>query len=164
MKRATLAATIIIALLAGVSEGRASTITVGTVGLDGNAFPFGGTFGSNPGTEYQQVYNAALFGALPIVITDITFFRSGETGTFDDGTYTFELSSTAKAVNGLDTTTLGNNVGPDQAFFALPLSGAVRANLRSLESPFCTTLWPAICSCRSRTRHPRPLLARFLLP
>jgi hypothetical protein len=60
------------------------------------------------------VYNQNLFTAGPIRITEIDFydtlvFNPGQH--ISDAIYTLSLSTTSKAVNGLDTTNLNNNVG-----------------------------------------------------
>ena len=98
----------------GLPHATAMTVTVGTIGSGGNAFPFGSTGSSYPGTTYQQVYNQALFTEM--YITGVTFFNSGGSS-IDGATYTMYLSTTTKAVNGLDTATLSNNVGTDNMLF-----------------------------------------------
>ena len=113
MKRLMLLPLIMLAVCLTVSVPQAeATITVGTIGAGSNAFPFGGTLQGYPGTIYQQVYNQALFPAMSI--SSVTFFNSFD-HVIDGATYTINLSTTTKAVNGLDTTNLANNVGSDSA-------------------------------------------------
>ncbi|NLS91385.1 MAG: hypothetical protein GXX96_04270 [Planctomycetaceae bacterium] len=84
--------------------------------IEMNAFPFGGKAFAEPGTRYQQVYNASLFPK-SFTIDKISFF--GHSGPFQpDRTFIMRLSTTSKAVNGLDTVSLANNVGPDDTLFA----------------------------------------------
>jgi hypothetical protein len=84
----------------------------------GNCFPFG----CSGGTRYQQVYNAAEFGG-PTLITSITFYNTQYfPGSVAPGTYDFYLSTTSKPVDGLDTV-MSNNVGGDNAHFALYVGG-----------------------------------------
>lgn len=90
---------------------------VGQPASAANCYPFG-----CHGTRYQQVYAASVFTG-PITITDITFYNSkGAPGTISPGTYTFHLSTTSKAVDGLDSV-FANNVGSDDAFFAVLAGG-----------------------------------------
>ena len=78
-----------------------------------NCYPFG----CSEGTIYQQVYAATDFSA-PIDITSFTFYNhNSPPGSIAGGTYDFSLSTTQKPVNGLDTATYSNNVGPDVAQF-----------------------------------------------
>jgi hypothetical protein len=93
----------------------------------GNCFPFGCSdpeFG--PGTRYQQVYSGASFPG-PILIQTITFFN---TQVFPGAVqihparYEIHLSTTSKAVNGLDLIDLDENVGTDdRTVFSAMLSG-----------------------------------------
>jgi hypothetical protein len=101
---------IALGIFVAAPQAGAISITVGTIGGLGNAFPFGTP---GPGTRYQQVYNQALFPAMSI--TDITFFRTG--GSINAATYTIHLSTTSKLVNQLDTVNFSNNVGADDQFF-----------------------------------------------
>jgi hypothetical protein len=121
-------------LLTCASLGQASTITIGAPPdpSTGNCVPFGCAFG----TIYQQVYNSTLFPG-PIAITGITFFSiQNPGGVIAPGTYTISLSTTSKAVNGLDTTTFTNNIGADnQAFFSGTLSGAVAGGQLTFTGP-----------------------------
>ena len=98
------------ALLATISTVASATPLVVGVGSSANAFPFGGSF-ANP-TTYQQVYSHTSFGTAAVGISALSFtLRSG---TVTDGTFTLDLSTTAKAVDALDTSIFANNVGPDQ--------------------------------------------------
>jgi hypothetical protein len=95
---------------------RADSVTIGQPADVQNVYPFGGNLGNGPSTRYQQVYNQNLFTAGPITITEIDFFNTfngGSTASISPNTYTFALSATSKAVNGLDTTNFDANLGPD---------------------------------------------------
>jgi hypothetical protein len=97
-----------------MGQARAGLIIIGNPPdpNNGNSFPFG----SNAVTRYQQVYNENQFSG-PVTITEIDFYNTA----FDGGagqhisaaTYTFGLSTTSTAVNGLDTSNFTNNLGPD---------------------------------------------------
>jgi hypothetical protein len=129
---------VVLGLLAACPVARATTITFGTPATSGNAFPFGGGFGSNPSTRYQQVYDADLFPAGPLSITDITFFHTlFPGGAISANTYIFHLSTTAKTVGDLNTAVLTNNIGGDDALFAsLALSGDPGTSLAISGTPF----------------------------
>jgi hypothetical protein len=81
--------------------------------LDGNCYPFGCP-STDWGPEYQQVYNSGLFPG-PMTIGSLRFYHSYhvDIGTLNSGTYVISLSTTSKAVNGLDNSNLANNLGPD---------------------------------------------------
>jgi hypothetical protein len=84
----------------------------------GNCFPFG----CSGGTRYQQVYAASQFPG-PLTIDDITFYNTQyDAGTIAPGTYKFHLSTTSAAVDGLSTT-FADNVGADDALFAVLTGG-----------------------------------------
>jgi hypothetical protein len=139
LKRAACHSLAILCTLAGLllssSLGRAGSITIGTLGSGSNSFPFGGPVSGFPGTRYQQVYNANLFPG-SITISGITFFHLGS-GFIDTGTYTLDLSTTSKAVNGLDITNFNNNDGPNnQLFFSGNLSGNPGSTLTLSGTPF----------------------------
>lgn len=86
----------------------------------GNCYPFGCSSegGVNPwGPDYQQVYNTNDFAG-PITISSLTFYNHnfvapGFSSPVDTGTFQISLSTTSAAVNGLDFTTLSNNIGAD---------------------------------------------------
>ena len=106
----------ILAVVVGLTNpvvSRADFVQYGTPGNDGNAFPFGGNF--NAGTRYQQVYNLDTFTPSGVVnINTVSFFHTFRLdGTYRRGTYDFYLSTTPQLVNGLDTSNLNNNPGPD---------------------------------------------------
>jgi hypothetical protein len=69
------------------------------------------------------VYAASAFpGAL--TITDVHFFDARNPGPIQPATYKFSLSTTSAPVGGLSTT-LSDNIGPDNSLFASPnLSGS----------------------------------------
>ena len=103
-----------------------ASVIIGTpADFPGNCAPFGCVLGDS--TRYQQVYNSSSF-AVPINITGITFFHtvSNDTGVLNGGTYTVRLSTTSKAVNGLDLVTYDNNLGADNTqVFSGSLPGTV---------------------------------------
>jgi hypothetical protein len=80
----------------------------------GNQFPFGSPVGGNPGTRYQQVYDGSQFINAPI--TGVRFFRTSATngtGNVTDARYVFSLSTTTRAVNGLNIFNFNRNIGAD---------------------------------------------------
>lgn len=83
---------------------------IGWPGTGGNGFPF--TLSGF--SRYQQVYASSQFRAS--TITGIRFFRTVNpdgTGDIANARFTFSLSTTRAAVNGLNTANLGANVGAD---------------------------------------------------
>lgn len=116
----------------------ADTVTLGLpANATGNCVPFGCAqfFGL---TEYQQVYTGGSF-SVPVFITGLTFFQTATPGgTITPATYDFSLSTTSKAVGGLDTANLSNNIGANnQVFFTGTLGGAVSGGqLTVLGTPF----------------------------
>ncbi|MEH2027608.1 hypothetical protein [Nostoc sp.] len=90
----------------------------------GNCFPFN----CLNGTRYQQVYNADLFSDA-VVIDEISFFNTEYlrvSNIIDTATYEVYLSTTAKAVNALDTVNFSSNVGTDNSlFFKGKLGGTI---------------------------------------
>ena len=91
-----------------------NSITVGVNNV-GNAFPFGGPFAGNPGTQYQEAYSSSLFSG-PISITGIDFFLA-TAGTLYAGTYTFSFSSVTSDVNSLSNINLNSNLGSNNQVF-----------------------------------------------
>jgi hypothetical protein len=95
-------------------------ITVGTVEGNpnvGNTIPFGGTvISTSAGTTYQQAYLGSIFGTSQIRVTAVEFFAAPANGTREvaSGIYTWSMSTTAKAVDALDSTNLPSNVGTNQ--------------------------------------------------
>jgi hypothetical protein len=119
------------AVLGGLYAGTATaaSITIGTLGVDENCFPFGYDDPQVPfdcdittGTRYQQVYSSALFPS-PLTLKAVDFFDSnGDSGPdLATATYNVHLSTTAAAVNALSST-FDDNVGEDDA---LVFSGQV---------------------------------------
>jgi hypothetical protein len=103
---------LICTLLLGALTANGASLTIGAPGHSGNGFPFGADFVTTyHGTTYQQVYGAGQFSG-PVTISEISFI-AWMAGDVAATTYTFSLSTTSKPVNGLDTTTLANNVGTD---------------------------------------------------
>lgn len=112
-------------LLFGGALASAATITIGAPGdaNNGDCAPFGCA------VEYQQVFGAGqFFGLGPISITSLTFFNNNFVpGDIAPATYSFFLSTTSAAVNGLDAT-FANNLGADNAlFFSGALGGPIGA-------------------------------------
>jgi hypothetical protein len=108
-------------LICTASFSRAAGVIVGSPGTGGNSFPFD-SYGGLGGTEYQQVYNASLFSS-SMTINAISFYDTQFPGAIiDTADYAIYLSTTSKAVNGLDTT-MANNVGSDNALFFSGLLG-----------------------------------------
>jgi hypothetical protein len=106
----------LVLLLGAAGPARADSITIGQPADVLNAYPFGGNNGYGPSTRYQQVYNQNLFTAGPVTVTEVDFFNTflgGDTRPISPNTYTFSLSTTSRAVNGLDTTNFDANLGPD---------------------------------------------------
>lgn len=100
---------LIVAILALASSAQAAPVLIGAPATSGNCFPFGCGPG---GTHYQQVYAASNFSGT-ITITGVTFFDTRVVGgSFWEADYVLSLSTTSKAVNGLDTN-MANNIGVD---------------------------------------------------
>lgn len=103
---------IALALIALGATANANALVVGSGTVQGNCFPFGCTYWT---PTYQQVYGASAFGA-PMSISTLSFYRSFDTWSGNapnTGTFTFSLSTTAAAVDGLSSsaaTNLGSNV------------------------------------------------------
>lgn len=93
----------------------------------GNFFPFGSVPGSNPGTIYQQIYDASSWTEA-VTISGISFFQFDGTN-LRSGTYTLYLSTSARtvgSVNPLSTSDYDSNRGPDNALFGtFVLGGAM---------------------------------------
>lgn len=85
-------------------------VTVGT-GTGGNCFPFG----CGSGTNYQQVYLGSAVGAVDIY--GVSFTKSTGDDSLNGGTYTLSFSTTARPVNGLDTSDFASNIGGDDTVF-----------------------------------------------
>lgn len=112
----------------------------------GNIFPFGGPTTAGgvpfPATTYQQVYLASLFGSGQVRLTAVEFFVSPTNGAREvvSANYTLSLSTTAKAVDALDTVNLAGNVGANQQVVfsgALGPGALVDARLRlAFSNPF----------------------------
>src|SRR4051812_24386053 len=109
---------VLFTLVAVAGRAYAEPVLIGTVGDDNNCFPFGcGQNQAAAANRYQQVYNSAAFAG-PMLIDEIQFFRTGGSLT-TSGTYSFYLSTTSKAVDGLDTTHFDLNVGLDPVLFSV---------------------------------------------
>jgi hypothetical protein len=132
MKRIFAAVAGLLLLAAAAHSARAAAVTVGVAG-DGNCYPFmcndSGT-STGQSFDYQQVYAASAFSG-PITIGSETFFwefaqKFGGSDTLLGGTYVFSLSTTAAAVNGLNSSDLALNLGPDNtevASVTIPAGG-----------------------------------------
>lgn len=122
MKRSILTLTLL--ACSALATPAIASVVVGAPGDagSGNCFPFG----CATGTTYQQVYDASNFSA-PLAINSLSFYNTQyNSGTqhVNTGNYTISLSTTSKAVNGLDTTVFANNIGADDlTVFSGDLSG-----------------------------------------
>ena len=98
----------------------AQTVTVGTPNTN-NCLPFSCAIQLST-TRYQQVYGASAFSGLggPAFLSTVTFFDDPGTtnGLFSSSVFTIFFSTTSAAVNALSTT-LGANVGGDNALFGV---------------------------------------------
>lgn len=114
----------------------ASSLTVGTDN-GASAFPFGGPFYGNTGTDYQEAYAASNFSG-PIAITGIDFFlANGFTGDLYGGTYTLSLSVVSSDIGSLSSTDLAGNIGSGNTVFeSVALSGAAPGMLTFTGAPF----------------------------
>ncbi len=140
--------------LRGIQNARRSTgalvllccVSVGTVlgssltiGSDNgsSAFPFGGPFYGNTGTEYQEAYSGSDFSG-PISITGIDFFlANGFSGSLYGGTYTLSLSVINSDIGSLSSSDLAGNIGSDDTVFeSVALSGAAPDMLTFTGAPF----------------------------
>jgi hypothetical protein len=125
-------------LLGGVAAGSllGSSIIVGSDN-GSNAFPFGGPFGSNPGTDYQEAYASSDFST-PELITGIDFFEApGQTGNLYSGTYTLSLSVISSSIGSLSSTNLPSNIGAGSTVFeTVALSGKAPGELTFTGTPF----------------------------
>lgn len=106
---------------------------IGTSDGNGNCIPFGCDYAT---TRYQQVYAASNWSG-SISITSFSFFDSYFPGNLVSATFDFYLSTTSAAVNGLSTT-LNDNVGADNSFFAQYVlgGGAAPGVLTFVGNPF----------------------------
>ena len=112
------------AALLGATSG-AQAVVIGTATPNtGNCFPFGCTYWL---PTYQQVYNASAFGGA-FDITTLSFYRTqfaGGSSTPLTGQFTFSLSTTSAAADGLSASALAN-IGADASTV---YSGALSANV-----------------------------------
>ncbi len=104
---------LVLLMLAAGSTAGGAVVTVAAPGPSLNCFPFN-CFAGFQGARYQQVYAAEAFPGA-VTIGGIEFYNSMNDAPAEvaAATYSIYLSTTAKAVNGLDTTTLDNNPGAD---------------------------------------------------
>jgi hypothetical protein len=100
------------------AQAHAEPVRIGEPAHEANCFPFGcGANSAAAATRYQQVYNRSEF-TTPMLIEEIQFFKQIGS-TLNSGTYSFYLSTTSKAVDGLDTVNFDANLGLDRALFAV---------------------------------------------
>lgn len=107
----------------------ANALVIGTASDSANCFPFGCSYWT---PTYQQVYDASAFGNA-MSITTLSFYRTLETwsnGTPNSGAYTFTLSTTAAAVDGLSATASANLGSDALTVFTGALPGSVAAGGR----------------------------------
>jgi len=125
-------------LLCALSVGTVFGSSV-TIGSDNgsNAFPFGGPFGTNTGSDYQEAYAASDFSG-PMLITGIDFFLgNGFTGSLYAGTYTLSLSVISSNIGSLSSTNLAGNIGSDDTVFEVAnLKGSAPSVLTFTGTPF----------------------------
>jgi hypothetical protein len=98
---------IALALVALGAAANANALVIGSGTVGGNCFPFGCTYWT---PTYQQVYGASAFSA-PLSISTLSFYRSFDTWSGNApnaGTYSFSLSTTAAAVDGLSSNAAAN--------------------------------------------------------
>jgi hypothetical protein len=104
-------------LLTLAATAHADPVLIGATGNGDNCFPFGcGRHSGADASRYQQVYSSAQFSG-PMRIDEIQFFRSLGT-TVNFGEFSFYLSTTNRAVDGLDVTNFDANVGLDRVLFS----------------------------------------------
>jgi len=128
MKRKTLVLTL---LTACILTGSAEAVVIGTA-EGANMYPFG----TDVITRYQQVYSSSAFTEA-MAIDTIRFFRGGS-GSLVSGTFDLYLSTTSKAVDGLEKSNLDDNLGLDNQLFlsaTLP-GGSAPTNLTFAGTPF----------------------------
>lgn len=121
--------TLALAFAALGTASSANALVVGTASDSANCFPFGCSFWT---PTYQQVYDASAFGN-PLSITLLSFYRTQETwsnGTPNSGAYTFTLSTTAAAVDGLSASAAANLGGDALTVFTGALPSSVAAGGR----------------------------------
>ena len=101
----------------------------------GNCIPLGCTsFG--PSTVYQQVYSSTNFSG-PLLIKTLTFYNTvSPGGTIVSSDYTFSLSTTTAAVNGLSSNWASNLGADKQVFWQGTLGGTVDGSLNIVGTPF----------------------------
>jgi hypothetical protein len=135
----TIGSAISIAAITGVSA-HAAAITIGITD-NSNSLPFGS---AGTAVRYQQIYGASAFSGIsePISINSLSFFAAAQSCGFfgcfpqaqsiSTGVYTVSLSTTGKAVNGvnsLSTASLDSNVGNGaKVFFSGSLSNTLTIN------------------------------------
>lgn len=121
--------------LGSVSAADAAPLVVGT-GTSNNIFPFGGAIAGFASTNYQQVYAASDFGTAPVTISSISFRLLF--GTVTAGNFTLSLSTTSRAVNGLDTVNFAANRGPNSVqIYSGSLAAQLNGSILSFSfSPF----------------------------
>ena len=132
----------LVAVLTWVGLIAPSSVQAVIIGLPpdsgGNCFPFGCAIEGALSDRYQQVYDSGEFAG-PIDIGTINFFMTATPGgNLNSGTYTLSLSTTAVAVNSLDTTDFDANLGGDNALFTVVVlgGGAAPALLSFSGTPF----------------------------
>ena len=111
------------------SSAKAEVVTVGAAD-NTDCLPFG-CAGASFVTEYQQVYSASSFGALPFDIAAVSFFRALDPNPamLTSATYTIGFSTTAAAVGALDPSLILNLGFDNQVFFSGVLGGSVGSEL-----------------------------------
>jgi PEP-CTERM motif len=139
MTRVIACALALLALPALAAPARADPVVIGRPADSDNCFPFGcGRGDLDAANRYQQVYASSQFAG-PIRIAEVQFYFSAYAGRpLTVGTYEFYLSTTSRAVDGLDNSNFDSNSGPDRSQFAIvPLTGRPAPHVLSIAgAPF----------------------------
>ena len=101
-----------------------------------------------------------------LTITGLTFYNSGPFSSgFNGGTYTLALSSTSKALDGLDLSNLSNNIGSDNKVVfsgTLPVGPIPVGDRTTVPRPSLMTRQPAdLLMDVTSTSASGPVLLRF---
>ncbi len=106
--------------------GAANALIIGTADTNtGNCFPFGCALGWQP--TYQQVYDSSYFSGT-LAISSLTFYNTAyDSGDYtpNTGTYTYYLSSTSAAADGLSTTAAANLGADNTNVYTGSLGGSI---------------------------------------
>ena len=110
IKKPAIMASILAMLISSTVQ---ASVTVGKFG-GGNCYPYS-CFAGVGGTEYQEIFSSKAFsGSIAINSISVSLHQAG---LMDSATYRLSLSTTSKAVNGLDYSNTDNNIGVDNSLF-----------------------------------------------